>query len=353
MPNKTLSLGSSGTAVEQLHVRLQQLGFKLPASELGSGRFGRATQKAVRKFQKDNGLPVTGKVTPETAAMLASPTAPPSRPPSPSSAATISQGSVHGKFVDADGAAIAGARITLFAQRVRDRSQLVSTTTNGSGAFLLTYRRTTALNLIVQALGAHGKPIAESPVFFAAAADLEIDITTAKSSVMPTPSAHAVLSGSIATQLLETPLQNLKQDKDNQALDFVAKATGAAFADVARLYLARRIAAPNKLNELTLYGIFSQGIPAPLDAALAELPDAGIDDAFTKQVLAGVLAHSTPSLSRALTAALAANVLPATYASQQAPVERRERGRRRERCLHPGLRRVRESARSDLEDVTR
>src|SRR6185312_8034966 len=105
-----------------------------------------------------------------------------------------SAGSVHGRFVDADGAPIVGAGISLFALHVRDRSQLASTTTDGTGAFLLTYQRATALNLVVQAVGADGKPIAESPVLFAAPADVEIDLTTAKSGMVPTPSTYTVLS---------------------------------------------------------------------------------------------------------------------------------------------------------------
>ena len=155
-------------------------------------------------------------------------------------------------------------------------------------------------------------------MFFAAAANVEIDVTTAPNGVVPTPSAYTLLSGRIANQLLKTPLTDLKENKDNHELDFVANAVAAPFTDVAHLYISRRLATPNKLGELTLFGIFSQGIPAPLDAALADLPDAGIDDAFIAQTLAGVLAHSSPSLARALSVALAANVLPATFATQQA-----------------------------------
>jgi len=190
------------------------------------------------------------------------------------------QGRVHGKFVDADGAAIAGAAISLFAQRVRDRSQLASTTTDGSDAFVLSYQRTAPVNLVVQGLAPKSKVAAESAVLFSAEADVEIDLTTAPSGIVPTPSAYTVLSGEISKQLLKTPLRGLKQDKDSQEVSFVANAMGAFFNDEAHLYLARRMAAPNKLNELTLYGNFSQGIPAPLDAALADLPKAGIDDAF-------------------------------------------------------------------------
>jgi hypothetical protein len=227
------------------------------------------------------------------------------------------QGSVQGQFVDADGAPIAGARVSLLAQRVRDRSELASAATDKSGMFLLNYPRAGAVNLIVQALGADGKVVAESQVLFAADAHVEIDLTTARSGSVPAPSAHALLSGTVAGQLLKTPLTDLKQNKDNHELDFVAKASGVPFADVARLYVAQRLAVPNKLDELTLYGIFSQGIPAPLDTALGQLPDAGIDDAFAAQVLTGVLAHSNASLANALGAALAANVLPASYAPKQ------------------------------------
>jgi len=63
-------------------------------------------------------------------------------PPAPMPTNTgNNQGSVHGNFVDKDGAPIVGAAISLFAQRVRDRAQLTSTTTDGSGAFVLTYQR--------------------------------------------------------------------------------------------------------------------------------------------------------------------------------------------------------------------
>lgn len=232
-------------------------------------------------------------------------------------AAGDGQGSVQGTFVDADGAPIAGARISLLAQRVRDRSELASAATDESGGFLLTYRRTKAVNLIVQALDADGKVIAESEVLFAADAHVDIDLTTAGVGRVPVPSAHTLLSSTVASQLLKTPLVKLKQNKDHRELDFVAKAGGVPFADVARLYIARRLAVPGKLDERTLYGLFSQGIPAPLDTALGQLPDAGIDDAFVAQVLTGVLAHSDASLAQTLDAAVAANVLPATYAVKQ------------------------------------
>lgn len=228
------------------------------------------------------------------------------------------QGSVHGAVVDAEGAPIAGAQLSLFSQRLRDRLPLASAATDKSGAFILMYPRTNALNLVVQLLGANGVVAAESAIIFNAKASVEINLTTARSGGIPMPSAYALLNGRVERQLLKIPLTDLKQNKGAQELTFVAKASGAEFADVARLYLAQRLAAPSGLSDLTLYGLFSQGIPAPLGTALASLPDAGIDDAFMAQVLAGVLAESSTSLAQWLGAAVAANVLPATYEAKQA-----------------------------------
>jgi peptidoglycan hydrolase-like protein with peptidoglycan-binding domain len=320
MPNKTLSLGTTGAAVEQLHSRLQELGFELPASDLDHGRFGQATQMAVRKIQRDNGLPISGKLTAKTAAVLAT-LSPPSPAPvmgDPSPAPTNQQGRVEGSLVDQDGAGIAGAVIALFSQGLRTRSQIGKATTDPLGAFGIVYARPGPLNLQVQASTTGAAVVAKSAVVFSAPADVQIDLTTAPDGVVRTPSAYTVLVAGVNAQLQGTALSALKQDKDNQDLAFVASAAGAAFDDVAKLYISVRLAATSKLNSATLYGIFSQGIPAPLAAGLASLPDAGIDDAFAGQVLAGVLAHSSATLSAALTSAVAANVLPASYAAQQA-----------------------------------
>ncbi len=77
------------------------------------------------------------------------------------------------------------------------------------------------------------------------------------------------------------------------------------------------MASANKLHDETLFGLFANGVPPNLDAALADLPDAGIDSTFCDQVLSGVLAQSRASLGKMLSAAEAANVLPASYAAIQ------------------------------------
>jgi hypothetical protein len=63
----TLSAGSSGTSVSALQAAL---------GVSQTGRFSTATARAVRKFQRRNGLTVDGIVGPQTAAALGLPSAP-------------------------------------------------------------------------------------------------------------------------------------------------------------------------------------------------------------------------------------------------------------------------------------
>ena len=56
----TLRQGSIGEAVRQLQLGLIALGYDVGKNTRADGKFGPATEAGVKKFQSDNGLPVTG-----------------------------------------------------------------------------------------------------------------------------------------------------------------------------------------------------------------------------------------------------------------------------------------------------
>lgn len=58
LAGNTLRLEDEGAAVKAMQQQLIQLGY-LPAGE-DDGKFGRKTENAVRKFQKDQGIKVDG-----------------------------------------------------------------------------------------------------------------------------------------------------------------------------------------------------------------------------------------------------------------------------------------------------
>lgn len=64
---RNLALGSWGADVFHLQIQLRELGYTLQAD----GLFGPETKSVVEQFQRENGLPVTGVVGPQTLERLA------------------------------------------------------------------------------------------------------------------------------------------------------------------------------------------------------------------------------------------------------------------------------------------
>ena len=65
-----LTAAASGDEVQDLHSKLRQRGFDVPAAEVERRFFGPGTREAVTTFQRANGLKVTGAVDAATEAAL-------------------------------------------------------------------------------------------------------------------------------------------------------------------------------------------------------------------------------------------------------------------------------------------
>lgn len=314
-----LKAGMEGTNVERLHGILVSAGHEIARDEIERHKFGPSTLAALQAFQSGHGLRRTKQINRATLEVLleleqnitVNINEAATRQPEPKP--DQHRGVVRGKLVDEDGAPIANARISLFAKSLRTEKNLGNAKTNKQGQYTITYRRASALNLFARAYDGSGKVMAESVTVFTAAAGVGIDFTTANDGVVRSPSRFTAIETKLTEQLHGTSLESLTENKDTHDLKFLASAIGVPFDDVAYLYIAYALGTKDQIRDATFFGIFYQGVPASLDAALASLPDAGIDNAFTSQVLNGVLAHSRGSLSETLTSAVDANVLPASY----------------------------------------
>jgi hypothetical protein len=316
-----LRSGARGIEVERLHRALRSRGIDVERGEIERGEFGPSTLAALHSLQEACGLTVADEIDEETLEILVEieqnitiniNEAPP-QPPKPNPR----RGVVRGKLVGDDGDPIAGAPVALFSQQLRGETQVGRAVTGAAGQFIFHYRRTQPLNLLVRAYDDASAVIATSQVSFAAPPVVEIDLTTAKDGVVRTPSTYTTLVGLVTAALEGMPLAQLIENKQTHQLSFLAKSIARPFNDVAYLYMAALLGSKESLRDETLFGIFEEGIPASLDAALANLPDAGIDASFISQVMAGVLGQSRATLSAALTTAVGANVLPASYADTQ------------------------------------
>ncbi len=318
-----LRSAAQGGEVERLHYVLEAAGLVIETGERERRVFGPSTRSALHAFQARHGLPPTEEVDAATLEILvafeqnitinvggAGPAVPPAQ--------DDHRGAAQITLVDEDGEPMAGTRVALFAQAVRGESQLGDATTGQRGQCMVTYDRPNPLNLLARAYDDTGKAIAQSATYFAAPPQIQISFTTAADGVVRTPSIYTALAAAVTMQLQGVPLSSLQETSETHELQFLANAVGVAFDEIAYLYIAQVLGTQNGIREETFFGIFYEGAPASLGAALASLPDAGIDGTFTGQVLSGVLAHSHDSLNLVLTDATSSNVLPASYSAVQA-----------------------------------
>ena len=222
-------------------------------------------------------------------------------------------------LVDEDGEPIAACRVVLFAQSVRSEERLAERTTHPDGTCEFTYRRPRPLSLIVRAYDAAGAVIASSGTQFAAAARLEIAITTAANGVVRTPSKLTKLKTAVRIQLgSDLPLTSLEENSEFHELQFLASAAQLTFSEVAQLYIAEELSAQHGIRTETLFGLFAEAVPAPLGAALEPPQRPAFYEGFRAQVLSGVLAASDEALQRALANAVSDITLPASLPGGQA-----------------------------------
>jgi hypothetical protein len=316
-----MTLNAEGGDVRRLHRTLIAAGLEIAKAELDAEQFGASTAAALGAFQRQRGLRETGEIDQitlrellriEQTINITIYEGTPAPPPAPSQV-----GTVHGKLVEGDGAPIAEARISLFSVQVRQEQHLADARTDGNGLYRMQYQRPQPLSLVVRALDQAGAVIAASQPVFRADADIEVDLTTAKDGVVRAPSQFTSLTSSVKSALKDESLLDLKENKETHELSFLAQQIGVTFNQLADLYIAESLARDKDLRPETLFGVFIRGTPPNLQSALNNLPDAGIDGAFIAQVFKSVLNVRSATLGNTLTAAVTANVLPASYADLQ------------------------------------
>ena len=325
-----MTQGFGGPDVSELQRILRFAGQAIEPDELARATFGPSTFAALRALQARRGLGVTGVVDRETLPVLLEiersiaggvgneppPPPMPSPPPPPSPPPGDARATVRGTLVDPDGNGIANTRVAVFQPMLRVPAQLVpgaESVTDTAGAYTIVYDLPSAANLLVRAFDARGRQIAEAQ--FVSHVGAPVSLTTASDGVVRPLSTLARLKHDAQSVLRDVPLSSLIENKDVHEVTFLARSIDAPFKDVARLVIATRLAAQCALRDETLFGLFSQGIPTPLNAALDDLPDAGIDGTFLNNILNGVILVARDTLDRTLQRAVSNNVLPGSIPS--------------------------------------
>ena len=166
-----------GEDVKWLHEALMQLSFDIPESELAESVFGQATERAVRRFQRQHHLDPTGVVDGRTAALVNRIVE--GERPQP-------QGSfvVKGRVVQANGKPLAaGLVVRAYEKDLCGEKLLGETETDEKGYYVIRYGpeqsrppERGAADLRVYACTEDGRQVAISPILFNVGAEETVDL---------------------------------------------------------------------------------------------------------------------------------------------------------------------------------
>jgi len=314
----TLSSGSSGADVAQLHESLRGLGFPIAAPERRSRTFGPATVEALKQFQRGHQLRATGTLTKRTADALragaeAAPAAPipasPVVPPLPIPAPSIVifppvTYVVTGTITAPGSASVTGLAVQLVDKNVGGDTVLASGQTIPGGSFTiqavitasyLAQHSKTAPDLQAQALQ-NGTVAATSIVRYNASTSEQLDIALAAGQ-LPLASEYEALTAAV-TAAYSGSLATLQENGQQQDITFLANKTG---------WDARAIA---------MASIATQLAQAPVTAAKAVPPPAPFYYALLRAGLPTdrdqLHATDAESVKTVWSQAIAQNVLPSS-----------------------------------------
>lgn len=318
-----LVMGTSGEEVAALHDALTVIGLHIEPAEREAQAFGASTVAAVIKLQALAGIEQTGAVDENTTAVVS--LALDRLGIEPGAAgfqAREAPYEVAGTVTDPDGMPLARAKIVAFDCELRASRAIGESHTDETGAYRIAYdaddlfKGHKAADLRVEVQGDDGSVLLSSPIMFNAPRQATINLALGGP-------AHAQPSEFSATTRTVTPLlgrltpAELEQTHEHQDLSFISGQTSIAQERLGYWTAAARLAASTELPAELFYGLFRCGVPADAHVTVLAASSAGVDlDANAQALLDGVLQSSSATVSAAIDHAVAANVVPASYAER-------------------------------------
>ncbi|MBL8425766.1 MAG: peptidoglycan-binding protein [Candidatus Accumulibacter phosphatis] len=260
LQGRKLELMHHGDDVALLHAELRALDFEIADPP---DVFGSTTLLAVRRFQSDHHLPVTGIVDARTARLINQAVDALPRP----------TWRVQGRLLRSDGQAMASARVRAFEKRLRRDAVLGEGATDATGAYGIDYPIPTGgdISLYVQAFSASGERLAGSELACHAKPVETMDLVAGDGVLRGRP-LFARLQATL--QPLLTPDRVAPAELSADDVHWLACRHGLDEDQLGRYAAAARLAREAELprEHEALFGLLMQNLPAVLQALLAQAP---------------------------------------------------------------------------------
>jgi hypothetical protein len=295
MPIQTsiLTRNAQGDQVKTLQSNLTKIGAILPGAETNQGVFGAGTVDAVKQFQAQNKLPVTGTLDPVTQSMLNNAAA----------VAGTNQSQVGGQLVMDYGLPANGITVRLYSIGYGGvATKLAEAKTDANGVYSLSYTPSAGgANIEVRVVDAQGKETTVSSILYNAP-QMEVLNLVVPASVQPLSAEYDRLSADMGKAI--GGIQNLSkaQETDSQHdITLLNQSTGWDARLLALAATAAQQTATTGMTQDVLYALFRTGLPTE-PQTLALIPAVTIGTALTKASQAGIVSLGSPQISAAQSA---------------------------------------------------
>ncbi len=320
-----LAMGASGEEVAALHDALTVIGLQIEVRERDTRSFGTSTVAAVIKLQVLAGIEQTGVVNENTTAVISFALDRLGVSPGEEGfAVAAAPYALSGTVTDPDGLPLADATILVFDCDLRARKEIGRGCTDKGGAYRIAYEakelleERTAADLRVEVQDATGKTLLSSPITFNAPRQATIDLALG-GAAHAQPSEFTSLSNTVMPLLGKLIPAELEESSEHQDLSFIVGQTGVIRERLGYWATAARLATTTELPAELFYGLFRSGVPADAHVTVLASSTQGVNlQENAQRLLEGVLSTSTNTISAALSSAIAANLIPASYATQVA-----------------------------------
>lgn len=277
LQGRNLSNGTQGDDVRLLHQELFLLGFQqIPKRETVPGVFGPETQAAVRAFQKDAGLEVTGIVDEKTARAINE------RVDALQPEGGEEEGAsflVRGRVTHPDGQPLANVKVLAFDRDLRREQWLGEAATDNAGRYEIRYlaeqfRRAEkrSADLVVRAFSPTGNELAASATIFNAGKEETVDLVVGGGAYLGPSEFEQLVT--VLTPLLDgLAFADLTEDDQHQDVTFLSGESGQDSGRITFLIAAHRLREATNIDAEIFYGMSREGLPTRLPALMAQSPE--------------------------------------------------------------------------------
>ena len=319
-----LRLYAAGDAVASLHLALTKIGFPIDSAERDTKKYGITTTAAVRKLQALSGLNQTGTVDGTTNAVISGTLGRVGAGigDGGSSAIVVTEYTVDGRVTDTNGGPLIGAVVVAVDLDLRTSKELGRAITDANGYYRVVYTNAalaadhTAADLRVEVLSADGGTVFTSDITFNAPRQATINLALGGPQ-HEQPSEFSWLHSTITPILGKLAPTELAENNQYRDLTFLAGQTGVAKSRIALWAVAAHVSARTELPHELFYALFRRNVPPDAQTIALASSSQGVDlEANAQRLQEAVVSVSNVVIQKAIDGAIAANMLPASYAAQ-------------------------------------